>query len=546
MKSLSLLTPLRFILATLLAIGIFFTLPNYSSALSSSEFRAGHLIDDSIFFNPNSMGTQEIQSFLNAKVPSCDTNGDKPHSSGGIRRDYAASKGYSPPFTCLKDYRQDIPAKPADSYCSGSVGSGNRSAAEIINEVSKACGVNPMALIVLLQKEQSLVTDDWPWSIQYRSATGYGCPDTATCDSAYYGFFNQVYSAARQFQRYAKTNVFNYQHGRTSYVQYNPNGGCGGSNIYMETQATAGLYNYTPYQPNAAALNNLYGTGDSCSSYGNRNFWRLFNDWFGSTISDAFTIANTAHPDGTLVKTFGLPEVYLIINGVRYHVPNIDTFNSHGYSWSEVRLATAPDKDLPTSSSPLTFRGGTLVRGDSSPQVYDLRCMPTFCVKDHISSIEVFSGLGLGFIDVLVLPQVQIDGIVQDKTITSASVHMQDQLVLDNGSGKVYLIDTGTKRWVPTLEIFAANHFKWPKVKTASSGDLALPNGSNVPFPEGALLRASGDNAVYAVNQTSSGSYEKRHITSAATFSGLSYRPSDVFVVDGSFLPSATGAQIAE
>ena len=25
---------------------------------------------------------------------------------------------------------------------------------------------------------------------------GYGCPDTAACDAQYYGFFNQVYSAA--------------------------------------------------------------------------------------------------------------------------------------------------------------------------------------------------------------------------------------------------------------------------------------------------------------------------------------------------------------
>ena len=73
-----------------------------------------------------------------------------------------------------------------------------------------------------------------------------------------------------------------------------------------------------------------------------------------------------------------------------------------------------------------------------------------------------------------------------------------------------------------------------------------LPDGSNVPFPEGALLRANGDNAVYAVNQSISGSYEKRHITAASTFAGLSYKPSDVFVVDSSFLPATTGATIAE
>jgi hypothetical protein len=66
-------------------------------------------------------------------------------------------------------------------------------------------------------------------------------------------------------------------------IQYNPNAGCGSGTVYIQNQATAGLYNYTPYQPNPAALNNLYGTGDGCSAYGNRNFWRMFNDWFGST-----------------------------------------------------------------------------------------------------------------------------------------------------------------------------------------------------------------------------------------------------------------------
>jgi hypothetical protein len=68
-----------------------------------------------------------------------------------------------------------------------------------------------------------------------------------------------------------------------NYIQYNPNASCGGSNVYIQNQATAGLYNYTPYQPNASAINNLYGSGDSCGAYGNRNFWRMYNDWFGST-----------------------------------------------------------------------------------------------------------------------------------------------------------------------------------------------------------------------------------------------------------------------
>ena len=260
-------------------------------AASSSNFQSGRIIDDSFFFNPGTMSAGEIQNFLNSKVPTCDTNGTQPISSGSstTRAEWAAANGKpQPPYTCLKDYSQSIPDRAPDAYCSGAIGGGTKSAAQIIKDVSVACNTNPQSLIVLLQKEQSLITDDWPWPRQYEAATGYACPDTAPCDPEFAGFFNQVYYGARQFQRYIKqASSFNYRVGQTSYVLYNPNVNCGGTNIFLQTQATAALYNYTPYQPNTAALNNLYGTGDSCSAYGNRNFWRLFNDWFGPTTSDS-------------------------------------------------------------------------------------------------------------------------------------------------------------------------------------------------------------------------------------------------------------------
>ena len=262
-----------------------FAIGGQASALSGGDWNSGRIIDDALFFNPNTMGPSDIQAFLNSKVPTCDTNGTQP-AHGTTRAAYGTSQGYPPPYTCLKNFSQAIPSKAPDAYCGGGISAGTKSAAQIIYDVGQACGVSPKTMIVLLEKEESLVTDDWPWSIQYRSATGYGCPDTAPCDADYYGFFNQVYNAAHQFQRYAKQpSQFNYGGGRTSYVQYNPNAGCGGGNVAMQNQATAGLYNYTPYQPNAAALANLYGSGDGCSAYGNRNFWRLYNDWFGPTYT---------------------------------------------------------------------------------------------------------------------------------------------------------------------------------------------------------------------------------------------------------------------
>ena len=274
-----------FLLVTICSL---FTLSNSANALSGSEFQSGRIMDDSVFFNGNALNTGDIQAFLNAKVPTCDTNGSQPYG-GTTRGSYGASRGYPPPYTCLKDYRQDVPAKAVESGLCNGFSAGNKSSAQIIFEVGQSCGVSQKVLIELLEKEQSLVTDDWPWWIQYRSATGYGCPDTAPCDAEYYGYFNQVYNAARQYKRYARdASLFSYRAFRVNSIQYNPNAGCGAGNVYIQNQTTAGLYNYTPYQPNTAALVNLYGSGDACSAYGNRNFWRLYNDWFGNTFGAAY------------------------------------------------------------------------------------------------------------------------------------------------------------------------------------------------------------------------------------------------------------------
>lgn len=245
-------------------------------AVSGSDWKAGRIIDDAIFFDSSTMTPAQIQQFLDAKVPICDRN--RPSSN----------PTYQPPWTCLKEYQENITTHENNIGRFNANGSpyqvvGGKSAAVIIWEVAQQYGINPQVLIVMLQKEQSLITDNWPWAVQYQKAMGYACPDTAPCDEQYYGFYNQVSSAAWQLKRYVDLpNNYNFKAGVTRYIQYNPNTSCGGTNVFLENPATAALYNYTPYQPNPGALSNLNGSSD-CGAYGNRNFWKYFNDWFGTT-----------------------------------------------------------------------------------------------------------------------------------------------------------------------------------------------------------------------------------------------------------------------
>lgn len=235
-------------------------------AANGSDFNPGYIMSDEVFYNSSTMSAAQVQQFLNSKVSRCEAG-----------------------YTCLKDYTTPTASKSAvANRCSGYSASGSQSAATIIYNVAQSCGINPQVLLVLLQKEQGLVTNTAPSAGRYRSATGYGCPDTAACDSTYYGFFNQVYQAAYQFKVYQTSpTYFNFRAGRNNTIGWHPNASCGSSTVYIENQATAGLYNYTPYRPNAAALSNMYASGDSCSSYGNRNFFAYFTDWFGSASGGA-------------------------------------------------------------------------------------------------------------------------------------------------------------------------------------------------------------------------------------------------------------------
>lgn len=263
-----------------------------SEALSGSQFNPGRIIDDSVFYSSSSMSATQIQNFLNSKVPTCDTWGTKPSGRSGYptRADWGRANGVPPPYKCLKSYTANTSnIAPESGLCKGYSGKSGETAAQIIYKVSQSCGISPKVILVMLQKEQSLVTDDWPWPIQYQKAMGAFCPDTAPCDSGYSGFFKQVYYGAERFKVYAANpDSFNYKARRNNTILWHPNNACGTSNVFIENQATASLYIYTPYRPNQAALNNLYGTGDGCSSYGNRNFWRMFNDWFGTTYGSPY------------------------------------------------------------------------------------------------------------------------------------------------------------------------------------------------------------------------------------------------------------------
>jgi uncharacterized protein with LGFP repeats len=351
-------------LATAFALvaSVFVPVPAQAVTLSGADFDPGRIISDAQFYGGNAMTVNEIQTFLEKKVPRC----------GSFRN-------------CLSVYRQTTFTREATSIhdngvnplCSRYVGADAETAAQIIFKVQQACNISAKVILVTLQKEQGLITNTNPTADKLKIAMGYACPDTAPCASRYFGFYNQVYSAASQFKRYTDpASVFyqSYPLNQTSNVLYHPdfylkiastsrtdsvvtvttdaphklrvnkriklqnvpvsgvNGTyqvkevlsrqaftvmtddprdyanrdhstsnaqlvvdrCGSKRVAITNNATRALYIYTPYTPNDAALANLAGSGDACSSYGNSNFWEYYQYWFNAKTNLASDVAGLA------------------------------------------------------------------------------------------------------------------------------------------------------------------------------------------------------------------------------------------------------------
>lgn len=214
------------------------------------------IIDDQIFTNSNSMSVQDIQNFLNSKVPACDTN----HAGGDPNQ--------PPPYQCLRDYIDPTTGKKA---------------AQLIYDEATAVGLNPQVILVTLQKEQSLVTDNWPYPSQYKSAMGYGCPESqSACDTLYYGFYNQVRLGARLLRAGEARNcgdtatLSNWSIGPQWAKGNSP--AVDGVATRLDTCSTGALYNYTPHRPDSA-----YTLRSGSYYYGNYNFISFFSRWFGPT-----------------------------------------------------------------------------------------------------------------------------------------------------------------------------------------------------------------------------------------------------------------------
>ena len=382
------------VLAAVAFLAVFYGLAIYntpeSDAVKATDFKAGRIIDDAVFYNANTMSVADIQAFLDAKLPTCDMWGRGSAAgrvvnetgyrmpAGSTNADYARARRaagntryHEPPYVCVNKYYENPNTHETLYETNGVVKDGMISAAQIIYNEAKRYNINPQVLLVLLKKESYVWGDSWPLKWEYNTAMGYGCPDHAPCDTQYYGFYNQIHMAAYQFNRYKERNYeYNYHPGMMNNIFYSPDYSCGTKQVYIENMATASLYIYTPYTPNDAALRNYPGTS-TCGSYGNRNFFMYFSEWFGSTYGNGSVsyslspIKTTLVDDSYYITSAGNQNTDIQLsarntnNGISVIVSArkngyVDTFNSHRNTdgtYTFFNVATGKVLDVPNAEA---------------------------------------------------------------------------------------------------------------------------------------------------------------------------------------------------
>ena len=455
--------------------------PN-SSARSAARaaplsFDPGYIITDENFYNGSALTQAGVQSFLDGRNP---------------------STCLSTTVLCLEDYRTTSFDRPANAFCQSYEGVVEERASSIIAKVGQACGISQKVLLVLLQKEQSLVGIRNPTPATYAAATGFGCPDGQTCNPAGAGFFNQVYYAAFQFRNYGTGSFANrYPVGATSPIEYKPLSTCGSAPVRIQNLATHALYVYTPFQPNAAALADMYGNGDSCSSFGNRNFFTLYSGWFGdpkttyslttSRVAGTDRFATSVELSKTLYSS-NVPVVY-ITTGAAF--PDALSAAPAAAAQGGPLLLTYPG-ELPASvrAEILRLRPAKIVvvGGDAavSPAVITQ-------LRSIQGNLQVLAGVDR-FETSRLIAQYAFPNATAAYLATGSS--FPDALSAGSAAGArripVLLVNSN----VPTVDQATANHVAGMTDIAVVGGPAAIPNSfvnSLVPLSPNGIRRVAGD-----------------------------------------------------
>ncbi len=469
MKKIKLIIISTFLISSLL-------IPTLSSAATiDKNFNPNNIISDKDLLNYSSMSLVDIQKFL--------------ENNNSYLANYTAVNTHGD----IKTASEIIYDASYNNYdCEGITLSDNPAEKEKQIKCRKITTVNPKFLLILLQKEQSLIEESNPTQRQLDWATGYGCPDGASCNPYWQGFGKQVNSAALQFWWYLKAPYqYSFKKGNT-YSFSNPYGTISTEKVIVspENQATAALYNYTPHVYN-----------------GNYNVFKLWKKYFPPKV----------YPNGSLLRATGELGVWLIDNRIKRPFTSKVALTSR-FDENKIIEVSASDLNAYSEGSPIKFANYSLIRSPKG-ELYLL----VDDKKRPFASSEAFKQIGYNPEEVSGASWEDVNSYKDGTPITIASGYPTGALLQNSKTGGVYFVSEGEK--APILDkSFLKTRFKNKNIIVASPEELEkYTNIDPIMFEGGELLKTAASPAVYLIDNG-----YKRPFLSGDDFVSLGYKWSNI------------------
>ncbi len=360
-------------------------------------------------------------------------------------------------------------------------------ASEVIYNRTTTNKISPKFLLVLLQKEQSLIENDSPSERQLKWATGYGCPDGSSCNKRWKGFWKQVNSASLQFHDYIdNSHLYNYQAGH-AYTFNNPYSTTKQetTTVIPQNKATAALYNYTPHVYN-----------------GNYNFYRIWQKYF-----------TKEYPNGSLLQAKGEIGVWLIDDGKRRSFHTKTALTSR---FDQNKIINVPKSTLSSypKGAPVEFPNYSLVRSPRG-NIYLL----VDNKKRKIANDKAFRNIGYNPAEIMNASWQDIRAYEDGSTITATSTYPTGALLQNNKTGGIYWVYEGTK--APILApVFLKTKFAHKHIIPVEPEELEKFKKVNaVKFDNGELITIATSPAVYLISNN-----KLRPFSSGEAFKEMGYK----------------------
>ncbi|MBT4857357.1 hypothetical protein HON52_04205 [Candidatus Uhrbacteria bacterium] len=372
-------------------------------------------------------------------------------------------------------------------------------ATDIVWTAAQTYSLNPKFILVLLQKEQSLVEDDDPTQNQLDWATGYAVCDSCSKDDPaiqrWKGFGKQVNSASAQFREGYLADIENV--GSTQ-GKYGPDieVEIDGTTVTPSNAATAALYAYTPHL------------------HGNENFVKIWDRWFSQQ-----------YPSGSLLQGDGESGVYYIEFGYKRAI----------HSWSALQSRFDADLIITVNpnilenypdGAPIDFPNYSLLQ-DEDGTIY-LLVDDTLRPVDSLDTFHSF-----GFVEDE-LTDIDNDDLVYfeiGETITEASKSPEGEILQLSTNGALFFIQDG-QRHILLDEALIDMRFSGTSVREVLPMEVEqYTEGDAVIIPEGHLVKSIEDPTVYVISET-----ERLPIGSESAFTTYGWSWDDIETVNASLL----------